>query len=77
MKKYYTRVCNFYYGNHAKILIKKKKALPLNGNLKISFDHVEILSRKSNKLVHIKEIKNLPKTTTFIRVSRQLNEVYS
>ena len=24
-----------------------------------------------------KEIKNLPKTTTFIRVSRQLNEVYS
>jgi dihydropteroate synthase len=43
MKKYYTRVCNFYYGNNSQNLIKKKKALPLNGNLKISFDHVEIL----------------------------------
>jgi len=36
MKKYYTRVCNFHYGNNSQNLIKKKKALPLNGNLKIS-----------------------------------------
>ena len=60
MKKYYTRVCNFYYGKQAKILIKKKKALPLNGNSKISFDHIEILSRDSRKLIHIKEINKLP-----------------
>ena len=60
MKKYYTRVCNFYYGNHAKILIKKKKALPLNGNAEISFDHIEILSRDSSKLIHIKDINKLP-----------------
>ena len=59
MKKYYTRVCNFYYGINSQNLINKKKALPLNGNLKISFDHIEILSRNSNKLIHIKEIKNL------------------
>ena len=60
MKKYYTRVCNFYYGNRAWNLIKKKKALPLNGNLKISFDHVEVLSRKSSKLIHINHINKLP-----------------
>ena len=60
MKKYYTRVCNFYYGSNSKSLVKKKKALPLNGNLEISFDHIEILSRNSSKLINIKEIKNLP-----------------
>ena len=25
MRKYYTRPCNFYYGNYARRLIKKKK----------------------------------------------------
>ena len=60
MKKYYTRVCNFYYGSNSKNLVKKKRALPLNGNLEISFDHIEILSRNNSKLVSIKEIKNLP-----------------
>ena len=60
MKKYYTRVCNFYYGKKSKYLIRKKKTLPLNGNLNISFDHIEILTRNSNKLIHIKNIKNLP-----------------
>ena len=61
MKKYYTRVCNFYYGNTSKKLIKQKKTLPLNGNLKISFDHIEILSRNSKKKIHIKDIKKLSK----------------
>ena len=61
MKKYYTRVCNFYYGNISKKLIKQKKAIPLNGNKEISFDQIEILSRNSKKKIHIKEIKNLPK----------------
>ena len=60
MKKYYTRVCNFYYGSNSTKLIKNKKALPLSGNLKISFDHIEILSRTSRKLIHIKDIKKLP-----------------
>ena len=61
MKKYYTRVCNFYYGKKSKYLIKKKKTLPLNGSLNISFDHIEILTRNSIKLIHIKNIKNLPR----------------
>ena len=46
MRKYYTRPCNFYYGNYAKRLIKSKKALPLAGNFNIAFDHLEIISRK-------------------------------
>ncbi len=60
MKKYYTRVCNFYYGNNSKKLIKNKKSLPLNGSLEISFDHIEILSRSSKKKIHIKELDKLP-----------------
>ena len=60
MKKYYTRVCNFYYGSRARSLIKNKRALPLNGNLEISFDHIEIFSRENTKLVHLKDIKKLP-----------------
>ncbi len=59
MKKYYTRVCNFYYGKDSIRLIKQKKNLPLNGNKEISFDHIEILSRDSKKKIHIKEIKDL------------------
>ena len=46
MFKYYTRPCNFYYGNYAKNLIKIKKALPLTGNTNIAFDKIEILKRK-------------------------------
>ena len=60
MKKYYTRVCNFYYGSYSRNLIKKKKALPLNGNLDVAFDHIEVLSRDSSKLINIKDIKKLP-----------------
>ncbi len=59
MKKYYTRVCNFYYGTTSKKLIKNKKALPLGGNKSISFDHIEILSRNNSKLIHINHINNL------------------
>ena len=59
MEKYYTRVCNFYYGSYSKKLVRKKNSLPLNGNSNISFDHIEILSRKNKKLINIKELKQL------------------
>ena len=61
MNKYYTRVCNFYYGSISKKLVKQKKTLPLNGNVEISFDHIEILSRDFKKKIHIQEIKKLSK----------------
>ena len=64
MKKYYTRVCNFYYGQLSEQLIKQKKSFPLNGNKKISFNKIEIISRNSKKIINIKDIKKLP---TFLR----------
>jgi len=42
MRKYYTRPCNFYYGNYAKKLVKNKKAFFLAGNPNIAFDQIEI-----------------------------------
>ncbi len=60
MSRYYTRVCNFYYGSKSKALIKKAKSLPLNGNDIISFDEIEIISRKSTKKLSINKIKDLP-----------------
>jgi len=61
MEKYYTRPCNFYYGLTSKDKIKKKLSLPLNGNKSISFDSVELITRKSTKKIHIKTIKKLPR----------------
>ena len=61
MRRYYTRVCNFYYGKESKLLVSKKKTIPLNNNKEISFDHLEIISRRSKKKISIKKINSLPK----------------
>ena len=60
MDRYYTRVCNFFYGNHSKNLVSKKKAIPLHQIKEISFDQIEIISRKSKKRIFINQIKYLP-----------------
>ena len=60
MKKYYTRVCNFYYGKSSVKLVKQKKNLPLNGNKEISFNQIEIISRDTKKLIDLKDIKKQP-----------------
>jgi len=66
MRKYYTRPCNFYHGNHSINLVKFKKTLPLAGNANISFDKLEIFERKkrgfvSSKIYNISEIQKLNK----------------
>tara|TARA_Y100000741_G_scaffold353918_1_gene327618 strand:- start:143 stop:1195 length:1053 start_codon:yes stop_codon:yes gene_type:complete len=61
MEKYYTRACNFYYGSNSKKKIKKKITLPLNGNNLISFDCIELITRKSKKIININKINKLPK----------------
>ena len=61
MRRYYTRVCNFYYGKESKLLVSKKKSISLNSNQEISFDHFEIISRQSKKKICIKKINSLPK----------------
>ena len=50
MRKYYTRPCNFYYGNYAAELIKNKKAFSLTGNKKIAFDQIEIFEKLGGKI---------------------------
>ncbi len=62
MPRYYTRVCNFFYGNQSKYLVSKKKAIPLHQIKEISFDQIEIINRKSKKRISINEIKYLSKT---------------
>ncbi len=59
MTKYYTRACNFYYGQISKDKINKKKSLPLNGNKLISFDTIELITRKKKRLIKLKNIKSL------------------
>ena len=62
MTRYYTKVCNFYYGKESRLLVKKKKTLPLNGLNEISFDQIEIISRRSKKRYKIYELNQLSKS---------------
>ena len=59
MVKYYTRACNFYYGEVSKENVNKKNCLPLHGNKLISFDSIELITRKKRKRIKIKDIKRL------------------
>ena len=61
MSRYYTRACNFYYGNQSKTLVKKNKTIPFNQMKEISFNQIEILTRKSKKKIFMKQIKDLQK----------------
>ena len=61
MIKYYTRACNFYLGSNSLEKVKKKQSLPLHGNSLISFDTIEVLTRKKIKRVDIKKIDKLNK----------------
>ena len=62
MRRYYTRVCNFYYGNESRLLVNSNRSIPLNGNKNISFDHIEIISRTSKKKISINKINSLAKS---------------
>ena len=65
MIKYYTRACNFFYGNQARKFIKNKTALPLCGSNRIAFNSLEIFTRRKkdikSKYINIKDIKLLNK----------------
>ena len=79
MRKYYTRPCNFYYGNYATNLIKKRKAFSLTGNSKIAFDQVEIFQRSSkgtakSEIYSIKEIKKFEREKNLI-INRDLKNI--
>jgi len=59
MSKYYTRACNFYYGKSSVEMLKKKKALPLHGNLDLCFDTIEIITKNNKRKINIKKISSL------------------
>ena len=61
MPRYYTRACNFYFGKQSKILVKKKQSISLHQIKEISFDHVEIITRKKIRKISINKIRNLSK----------------
>ena len=61
MIKYYTKACNFYFGPISLEKVKKKQSIPLHGNRLISFDTIEILTRKKIKRINIKKINKLNK----------------
>ena len=74
MIKYYTRACNFYYGRSSIEKVNKKKCLPLNGNKLISFDTIELITRKNKKLIKINNIKKLPSNIKN-KVLRDIKEI--
>ena len=61
MSRYYTKVCNFYYGKVSKNLVNKKKSIPLHQFKEISFDQIELITRKSKKKISIHDVKYLSK----------------
>ena len=68
MRKYYTRPCNFYYGNYARELIKKKKAYSLAGNVNIAFDQLEIFQRKKKGIAQ----SNIYSITSIRTLSKEI-----
>ena len=72
MKKYYTRACNFYYGDESIKKVKNKTSIPLNNNKFISFDTLEIITRDNKRKIHIKDI-NLEKKELKNKIKIDLN----
>jgi len=79
MTRYYTRVCNFYYGKVSKYLVDKKKTIPLHQFKEISFDQIEIITRKSKKKIYIHDIKSLSKIQKkkiFLSLISKIYQIY-
>ncbi len=74
MDKYYTKPCNFYFGKNSISKFKKKETLPLHGNRLVSFDSIEIISRKGSKTLGILELKLLPKKVKY-KVQQDLKKI--
>ena len=59
MTKYYTRACNFKYNFKTKT--KKSNNIFIGNYKEISFDTIELISRKSKKTIKVNNIKKLNK----------------
>ncbi len=76
MSRYYTRACNFYFGSYSRFLVNKKKAIPLHQIKEISFDKIEIITRKSKKIISISQIKSLKKSLKK-KINLDINKIKS
>ena len=61
MEKYYTRACNFYFGKVSKEKVKNRTSLPIGSNIDISFDTIEIITRKKKFKIKIGQLRDLNK----------------
>ena len=74
MIKYYTRACNFYYGKISKDLVKKR-TLPLNGNQLISFDTIELITRKKEIFKHQRHSKTSFEFKKILKDLKQITKI--
>ena len=72
MVKYYTRACNFHYGHLP--TKTNKKYISLNGDKNLHFSSIEIISRKSKKLISNSQIQKLP-TKIKIKVEEDIKKI--
>ena len=75
MTKYYTRACNFFYGQDSRKLVKKKLTLPLCNDSSISFNQIEIFSRDKKKITTTHSYYDCSKTKDFVKT--QIDQEYS
>ena len=68
-----------YYGGKAKHRASEGKLVqvPYKGSVDATIEELLGGLRSACTYAGAKQLKDLPKTTTFVRVSRQLNEIYS
>lgn len=63
MRSVYIRPLSFLYGSDASHHIKKKLALPINGNDQIAFEKIEIITKnqKNKRIIHVSKISKIQK----------------
>ena len=76
MPKYYTRACNFYFGQASQEKVKKKNSLALYGDSSISFDMIELITRKSSRKLSIFEIKKIKSPTKKSKEPSFIKSIY-
>ena len=73
MIKHYTRVCNLFYPSNLKTK-SKKKLLQLNGNSNFFFNKIELITRKSKKIINIDKI-NLQKIAVKKKIKEDIKQI--
>ena len=73
MIKYYTKVCNLFYPSNFKT-VSKKKYLQLNSNSNIFFNKIQLITRKSKKIININQI-NLQKIIIRKKIKKDIKQI--